>query len=189
MARTAEEKYTDPALRERLKDEITAGDRGGRPGQWSARKAQLLAHEYERAGGGYTGGKDETQQHLSRWTDQDWQTADGSDRARHGDETSRYLPGDAWDALSPKERRATERAKRSGSREGRQHVPNTPAAAEAGRAARAEEPLPGYDAMTVPEVVDRLGDLDEDALGRVEDYERHHKARSTLLRRVRSQRG
>ena len=35
--------YTDPALRERLKAEITAGDKGGRPGQWSARKAQLLA--------------------------------------------------------------------------------------------------------------------------------------------------
>ena len=109
MARSAEDKYTDPALRERLKDEITAGDRGGRPGQWSARKAQLLAHEYEKAGGGYTGGKDETQQHLSEWTDQDWQTADGDDRARHGDETSRYLPKEAWDSSRRRRRRPPRR--------------------------------------------------------------------------------
>ena len=39
--------YTKPALREKLKEKITAGDKGGRPGQWSARKAQLLATEYK----------------------------------------------------------------------------------------------------------------------------------------------
>ena len=46
--------YTDPALRECLKAEIIAGDKGGRPGQWSAPKAQLLTRAYEEAGGGYT---------------------------------------------------------------------------------------------------------------------------------------
>lgn len=189
MARSADEKYTDPALRERRKDEITAGDRGGRPGQWSARKAQLLAHEYEKAGGGYTGGKDATQQHLSEWTEQDWQTADGDDRARHGDETSRYLPKEAWDSLSPEQKAATERAKRQGSRQGKQHVPNTSAAKDAGRAARADEPLPGYDDLTVPEVVDRLDGLDKDELRRVRDYERDHRGRVTLLRRLESQAG
>jgi hypothetical protein len=57
--------YTDPELRERLKAEITAGDRGGKPGQWSARKAQLLATEYEKAGGDYTSDKrTETQAHC-----------------------------------------------------------------------------------------------------------------------------
>ena len=61
-------KYTDPELRLRLKDEVVAGDKGGKPGQWSARKAQLLAHEYEAEGGGYKGGKSRTQRHLQEWT-------------------------------------------------------------------------------------------------------------------------
>jgi len=45
--------YTKPALRKRLFKKITAGTKGGKSGQWSARKAQLLAKEYKAAGGGY----------------------------------------------------------------------------------------------------------------------------------------
>ena len=45
--------YTKPALRKRLFEKIKAGSRGGNKGQWSARKAQLLALEYKKAGGGY----------------------------------------------------------------------------------------------------------------------------------------
>ena len=45
--------YTKPELRKRLFGKILRGTRGGRAGQWSARKAQLLAREYEAAGGGY----------------------------------------------------------------------------------------------------------------------------------------
>ena len=45
--------YTQPALRKRLFKKITEGTKGGKSGQWSARKAQLLAKEYEAAGGGY----------------------------------------------------------------------------------------------------------------------------------------
>lgn len=45
--------YTKPTLRKRLFERIKAGDKGGAPGQWSARKAQLLAAEYKRSGGGY----------------------------------------------------------------------------------------------------------------------------------------
>lgn len=45
--------YTKPALRERLFKQIKAGTKGGDPGEWSARKAQLLATEYKKAGGGY----------------------------------------------------------------------------------------------------------------------------------------
>ena len=45
--------YTKPSLRKRLFEKIKAGSRGGKPGQWSARKAQLLAKEYKAAGGGY----------------------------------------------------------------------------------------------------------------------------------------
>ena len=45
--------YTKPALRERLFKEVKAGSKGGKPGQWSARKAQMLAKKYKAAGGGY----------------------------------------------------------------------------------------------------------------------------------------
>ena len=47
-------KYTKPGLRESIKKRITAGSKGGKPGQWSARKAQMVASEYKKAGGGYT---------------------------------------------------------------------------------------------------------------------------------------
>lgn len=45
--------YTKPSLRKRLFNSIKAGTKGGRAGQWSARKAQLLAARYKEAGGGY----------------------------------------------------------------------------------------------------------------------------------------
>lgn len=46
--------YTKPAMRKRLFNKIKAGGKGGAPGQWSARKAQMLAKQYKDAGGGYT---------------------------------------------------------------------------------------------------------------------------------------
>ena len=45
--------YTKPGMRKRLFESIKAGGKGGKPGQWSARKAQLLASKYKKAGGGY----------------------------------------------------------------------------------------------------------------------------------------
>ena len=45
--------YTKPAMRKRLFEKIKAGSKGGKPGQWSARKAQLLAKQYKAKGGGY----------------------------------------------------------------------------------------------------------------------------------------
>tara|TARA_B100000674_G_C37730456_1_gene864077 strand:+ start:335 stop:529 length:195 start_codon:yes stop_codon:yes gene_type:complete len=45
--------YTKPTMRKRLFNKIKAGTRGGKKGQWSGRKAQLLAKEYRAAGGGY----------------------------------------------------------------------------------------------------------------------------------------
>ena len=47
-------KYTKPGLRKRIFNQVKAGSKGGKPGQWSARKAQLLANRYKKAGGGYT---------------------------------------------------------------------------------------------------------------------------------------
>jgi hypothetical protein len=45
--------YTKPIMRKRLFEKIKRGTKGGRSGQWSARKAQMLAKEYKSKGGGY----------------------------------------------------------------------------------------------------------------------------------------
>ena len=45
--------YTKPSMRKRLFQRIKAGSKGGAPGQWSARKAQMLAKQYKAKGGGY----------------------------------------------------------------------------------------------------------------------------------------
>ena len=45
--------YTKPTMRKRLFNQIKAGAKGGKAGQWSARKAQMLAKRYKAAGGGY----------------------------------------------------------------------------------------------------------------------------------------
>ena len=45
--------YTKPAMRKKLFNQIKAGSKGGRAGQWSARKAQMLAKMYKAKGGGY----------------------------------------------------------------------------------------------------------------------------------------
>jgi len=45
--------YTQPKKREKIFNRIKAGGKGGNPGQWSARKAQMLAKAYKKAGGGY----------------------------------------------------------------------------------------------------------------------------------------
>ena len=45
--------YTKPGLRKSIFNRIKAGGKGGSPGQWSARKAQMMAKEYKSKGGGY----------------------------------------------------------------------------------------------------------------------------------------
>jgi hypothetical protein len=110
--------YTDKAKRDRIKNRIMAGSKGGKPGQWSARKAQLLAAEYKKAGGGYTGAKTAKQKSLSKWTKQKWRTSDGS----KSEGRKRYLPDKAWKNLSAGEKRATNRAKAAGNRKGKQFV-------------------------------------------------------------------
>ena len=49
----AQNNYTNPSLRNKIKNRVMAGTQGGNAGQWSARKAQLVAKKYKEAGGGY----------------------------------------------------------------------------------------------------------------------------------------
>jgi hypothetical protein len=127
--------YTMPEVRERIKNRIMAGDKGGKAGQWSARKAQLLAMEYRKAGGGYKGGLRKTQRSLKKWTREKWTTSDGKPAIRKNG-TRRYLPSSAWSRLTPAQRAATNRKKIIGSRQGNQFVANTRSAENASRRAR-----------------------------------------------------
>lgn len=113
--------YTKPQLREKLKKQILSGGKGGRPGQWSARKAQLLAHMYRKSGGGYKGKKTQAQHSLTKWTKEKWGTKSGRPsvvgRNASGE---RYLPRKAILALSPKEYKQTSDKKRSDMKKGKQ---------------------------------------------------------------------
>ena len=178
MAKDPAQTYTDPELRERLKEQIKAGDKGGSPGQWSARKSQLLVREYEKAGGGYVdeGHLTEEQQHLKQWGEQDWHTASGDADARGEDGTSRYLPDVAWQLLTPAERRATDTKKQHGEE---QHVANTAAAKEARDAAELLT-------MRAPEAAKRVRAMStRSALEKARTAEQEHgTARTTVLRAV-----
>lgn len=177
-------RYTKPELREQVKEEIKASDKGGRPGQWSARKSQLLTKEYERRGGGYLGPKDERQKALQRWGAEDWQTREGRTRARRNGETSRYLPKHAWEKLSEQERRATDVKKRRASRAGRQYVANTAPARQARKDASSAERL---SEMTVAEATKLVHGLDTGQLKAALRRERGGRARKTLIQRLESE--
>ena len=112
-------KRTHPSLWNRIVAEVTAGDKGGRPGQWSARKAQLAVALYQKRGGGYIGPKS-ADNALAKWTQEQWRTRSGRPSLVTGE---RYLPTKALAALSPQEYGATTRAKRAGMASGQQFVP------------------------------------------------------------------
>jgi len=115
--------YTNPALRKRLLARIRAGNKGGRSGQWSARKAQMLAQAYKKAGGGYSGSKTSNQKSLSKWTREEWGTKSGKPSTQGKKATGeRYLPKKARESLSASEYAATTAAKRKGTAQGKQFV-------------------------------------------------------------------
>jgi hypothetical protein len=114
MTKTAQK--SDPKLWEKVKANVTKGSRGGKPGQWSARKGQLATHEYQEAGGGYVGGKAEDNS-LQQWTDEDWGTKSGAESGKSGE---RYLPKKAREHLSDAEYKRTSDKKRRDTKKGRQ---------------------------------------------------------------------
>lgn len=114
MSTTAER--SDPALWEKVKDEITAGSKGGAAGEWSARKAQMAVAEYKKRGGGYVGDKD-PHNSLHEWTEEEWGTKSGKPS---GKTHERYLPKEARKALSDEEYKRTTAKKRADTRKGKQ---------------------------------------------------------------------
>lgn len=114
MAATA--KKTDPKLWERVKAKIMKGAKGGDPGEWSARKAQLAVQEYKAKGGGYEGRKTKDN-HLRQWQQEEWGTKSGRKSRQTGE---RYLPRNARETLSDSEYRRTSEKKRQDTARGKQ---------------------------------------------------------------------
>jgi hypothetical protein len=115
--------YTKPELRARIVASVKAGTAGGGAGQWSARKAQIVAQRYKKAGGGYSGPKTAKQSSLSKWTSEKWTTKSGKPSTQGPKATGeRYLPKKAIESLSAAEYAATTKKKREGTKSGQQFV-------------------------------------------------------------------
>lgn len=99
---------SNEALWKRVKAEVLRSNKGGNPGQWSARKAQLSVQLYKKRGGKYSGPLSKSAKSLKRWSSQKWRTYSGK---RSRDSHERYLPSKAWTKLSPKERSQFNRSK------------------------------------------------------------------------------
>lgn len=110
--------YTDPKLRSKLYVQILNKEvQGTKAGQWSARKAQLLAKKYEEMGGGYRHAPNKTQRSLIKWTKQDWTTKSGLPSSITGE---RYLPRKAIESMSSKDYQRTSSIKKRDSKKGKQ---------------------------------------------------------------------
>jgi hypothetical protein len=117
VARSDEPKW------KRIVASVKAGTKGGDAGQWSARKAQLATQRYKKSGGSYSGPKTEAQESLSKWGKEDWGTKSGKPSTQGKNATGeRYLPKKAREALTSSEYAATTKAKREGTKAGKQFV-------------------------------------------------------------------
>jgi hypothetical protein len=110
-------KKTNPRKWKAIVASVKAGSKGGDPGEWSARKAQIATQRYKKSGGSYVGPKS-SDNSLKKWSDQKWRTSDGSPSKGK----KRYLPDSAWKSLSPGEKAATNKAKAQGNAKGKQFV-------------------------------------------------------------------
>jgi hypothetical protein len=81
---------------------------------------QLAGKIYKSKGGGYSGEKTSAQKSMSKWSKEDWGTKSGKPSGKTGE---RYLPKKARESLTSKEYAATTKAKREGTKKGKQFVP------------------------------------------------------------------
>jgi hypothetical protein len=77
-------KKSNPGLWKRIVSSVKAGSKGGNPGQWSARKAQIAVARYKKSGGGYKGAKS-SDNSLSKWTREKWGTKSGKPSKETGE--------------------------------------------------------------------------------------------------------
>ena len=118
MGKVAKKK--NPKLWNRIKNQVKASGKGGKPGQWSARKAQLATQKYKASGGGYSGAKSSNNS-LKKWGNEDWGTKSGKNSTQGKEATGeRYLPKKKREKLTKKEYAATSRKKREDTKKGKQ---------------------------------------------------------------------
>lgn len=108
---------THPGLWKKIVAEVKRGSKGGRKGQWSARKAQLAVKIYKKRGGGYKGSRSRNNS-LKKWTRQKWRTKSGRPSLKTGE---RYLPEKAIKRLTKREYERTSAAKRRSLKKGKQY--------------------------------------------------------------------
>jgi len=116
-------KKRNQTLWNRIKSRIQAGSKGGNPGQWSARKAQLAVRAYKKAGGGYSG-KKSSKNSLKKWTKQKWRTPSGKKSKDTGEV---YAPSKTISKLKSttsgkKKLASANKKKRAATRKGKQHA-------------------------------------------------------------------
>ena len=114
-------KRTKESMWKRIVASVKAGGKGGRPGQWSARKAQLATARYKKAGGGYKGKKSSSNK-LSKWSKQKWDYVSKGDKKKPKSKRGRYLPKSVRTSLTDAQKRATNRKKRAASKKGSQYA-------------------------------------------------------------------
>ena len=116
---TKSAKKTNDKMWKSIVSSVKSGSAGGRPGQWSARKAQIATKRYKKKGGGYKGAKSSSNS-LSKWSKQKWDYVSKGDEKKPRAKRGRYLPESVRKSLSASERAATNRKKRQASAKGKQ---------------------------------------------------------------------
>lgn len=112
---------TNEKLWDKVVAQVKAGAKGGKAGQWSARKAQLAGKIYREKGGEYSGEKTAAQKSMTKWTKEKWGTKSGKNSTVGTKPTGeRYLPEKARKALSSEEYKRTSSKKREDTKKGKQ---------------------------------------------------------------------
>ena len=106
---------SDPKLWKIIKEKWHRGSKGGKGGQWNARKAQLAVQEYKRKGGKYKTRRKSSKNSLVKWTKEDW----GYINNKKG---NRYLPRSVRKRLTSREKRTENRKKRRATKRGKQRA-------------------------------------------------------------------
>ena len=117
----ATSKKTKPGLWKKVVASVKASSKGGRAGQWSARKAQLAVQKYKKAGGGYKGVKSSSNS-LSKWTKQDWGYVSPKDAQKPRTQRGRYLPKSVRESMTSSQKQEANRRKRAASKAGKQRA-------------------------------------------------------------------
>ena len=112
---------SNPKLWNSVVNEVKRSSKGGLPGQWSARKAQLAVHLYKKKGGTYKGKRNKNNK-LTKWTKENWGTKSGKNSIVGKNPTyERYLPKKKRKKLTKKEYNKTSYKKKRDAKKGKQY--------------------------------------------------------------------